>query len=106
MTLIADVVAPLRREADRIDDRHPRIARMRRSRAVTTLASGPLGQRLRKRLRAPEAVAALRHLGIAVVAEHALMPHAPRHAVVIRAVVSGRHPPRARLAVPGDRQLI
>src|SRR3954452_18603214 len=99
VTLKTDVVALPRRQSDRIDDRRLRIAHMRRARTVTTLASGPRGQLLRKRLRAPEAVAARGHVGIRVVAEHALVPHAAQHAVVIGTVVAGRHTPRANLAV-------
>src|SRR5205085_1633053 len=43
---------------------------------------------------------------VCVVAEEAFMPRAAQHALVIGAVVAGRHPPLLRLRVPRERQLI
>ncbi len=114
VALVADVHHPPRVELRRIHDRRLRLRhvarerdrRVARARPVAALAADALRQLARKRLRAPIRLIRLRHIGIGVVAEHALVPHAARHAVVIGTVIAGRHAPRANLRIPGDRQLI
>src|SRR5260370_14661200 len=114
MALVADLVAAFRGEVSGIDDRRrgpvaparEHVSRMARSRSVAALAAGPFGQLPRQGLGAPIAVVARGELRVAIVAEHALMPDAAHHAIVIGSIEAWGHPPRPGLAVPRDRELI
>ncbi len=115
MTLEADVVASLGRQAGRIDNGVDDVpvgcvqvvgqSHVLGAGAVAALAAGALGQLVGEDVRRAVGVGARRHERVGVVAEQALAGDRSCDAVVMRVVVARRHAPALRLRVPHQRQL-